>query len=252
MILEKLVIILSYQYLDYLDTFRFSRFHPQTVNIHSTSIHEYFQNFGRVEWVARPFAGETGTFFICFQSFESAFDVLVMEDHDINGYEIHLYHDWYFSEMKYRGYLREILIGADTRLNDDCILMTMRHLDLVDLLHVARFNHRFGCLARQRHNVEITPSVMKQPIGLMTLKHVLAILKDTLTKLEISIGSIHTEVFGNHSYFLKSAVIHCIQSHIGPNVKIVSLRGFGLEETEPLIQFLYSELCPRGVDVILS
>lgn len=215
------------------------------------SVSEYFQNIGEVESVIRPFQNGTGTYFIRFHSFEDAFHALTLEDHTINGYDIYLCHDWYFAEMKNRASLPQISEEVDERLNDDCILMIMQHLDLVDLLHVARFNDRFHLLAGQRKHIRILPSFIAQPIGIMTLNYVLTLFESSLVKLEVSIDSIHAETFGGRSYFLQWAVIYCIQAHVGPQLKIVSLHGFKSKENESLIQFLQYNLIPRGVDVIL-
>lgn len=168
-----------------------------------------------------------------------------MGDHRINGLDIRLYHHWYFSELRNRLHLTKVLEVVDKRLNDDCVLMTMRHLNLIDLLHIAKYNHRFYTLAKQRKTVEILPSVIDQPIGLLTLKYALNIFGDVITKLDISIDAIKCDGFGGHSSFLKYAIIHCIHEYTGPQLKIVSLKGFESEDSLSILQ-------NRGIKLVLK
>lgn len=193
-----------------------------------------------------------GTHFIHFFSFESAFDALVIGDHEINDRIIHLEHVWYFREMESSHYKEKIVKEIDDRLNDDCILMIMQRLSVIELLQMSRLSHRFFSLAKYRRKVEIVPSVIEQPIGMMTLRYLLHVLGNSLTSLVISIDSIHTEAFNCHGEFLKCAVIYCIQEYTGPQLKNLSLQKFGMEKYTHLIPYLLSKLRLRGVDLTLS
>lgn len=228
------------------------QFHPQNIGINPTSIREYFERFGRVEIVSIPLRAQIGPYFIGFYSFESAFDALAMEDHAIDGINIHFSHNWYFSEMKNRIDVRNLLENIDIHLNDDCILMIMQHLNLVDFLYMAKFNHRFRQLIKERKTIRIQPSVITQPIGMMTMRLVLTVLGDSLTILYVSIESIRSEIFSGHSFFLKLAIIYCIHTYTGPQLNLVSLEGFESIENEEVVQFYLSKLRQRGVNVIVS
>lgn len=121
--------------------------YSQPINLHPTSINEYFEN---VESVTPPFRSEVGTYIVCFQSFASAFKALRKEEHTIRGCTIRLYHEWYFAEMKERATVDNTLQQMDERLNDDCILSIMKSLDFEDLLYVALYNDRFRALAKKK------------------------------------------------------------------------------------------------------
>lgn len=192
-------------------------------NIHLTSISNYFHQFGEIEFVAPPFCGAIGTLFICFKDFKSAFNALILKDHFIDGHLIHLRHDWYLCEMENRVCTCHIMEGIHSQLNDDCILMVMQYLNLIDLLHMAKFNHRFYLLSKQITTIEILPSNTTQPIGLMTLRYAFTILGNTVTKLIISLKAMHVDTFNTHSYFLKFAILYCIQAYTGSQLKYVRL-----------------------------
>lgn len=161
-------------------------------------------------------------------------------------------HDWYFAEMKKRKHTDIILRAMNEGLNDDCILMIMQFLDSIDLLYMANFNQRFRVLASRRSKFEVHPSVIMRRIGLMTLRYALTTLRDAVANLIISMDSIQPDNFFNfHSFFLSSALAHCIQKYSGPKLKVVSLEKFEREETRTLVSYLLTKFQCRGVQMIL-
>lgn len=175
----------------------------------------------------------------------------MVENHNTSDRIIHLYHEWYFSEMQGGFQLNVNIQEMVDRLNDDCILMVLQYSNLIDFLHLARFNDRLLQLAKQRKIVEIVPAVLERPIGLMSIRYLLSILGDDLTSLTISMNSMHSEVFGGHSVFLKCATIYCIQKYTGSQLRDLTLKGFEIAEDMDSIHFLLSKLRNRGVDLIL-
>lgn len=186
-----------------------------------------------------------------FKSFEEAFRILIRGS-SINNVHFRqpLYNDWFWiaSDVSDKKFFEDM----DEKLNDDCILNIIKHLDLQHIIYFAHINERFQSIAKLGLSVlRIFPSTIGS-INLWNFRYMLHMFGSTLTELSVSLN-IFPATFGLYFDHTKKQILQLICMHTEIKLKRVNLYDFNFNENEikDFGEHFFIILRTRGVEVNL-
>lgn len=151
-----------------------------------------------------------------------------------------MYVDWSWTKKRQN---TDFFDAINEKLDDDCVLEVIKHLDLRHLIYFGQINQRFNDLSKEKmRKINICPLTIGA-IDLMNLRYILFLSNDSLQELSISIHCFPT-IFGFHSNEKKRSVVETIVYFAGKSLKKVRLHGFDLDENTFFLSYLLTE---RGI-----
>lgn len=143
----------------------------------------------------------------------------------------------------------KLWIGINERLNDDCIMEILNHLDVEHLIYFSQICDRFKCLvARKLSKLRITFSTIGE-IGLLNFAFIVAQFSKSVTEIHISTSAFRSK-FGIYDDCIKGTVLQTIL-YFGSQLKKVVLDGFDLQDIGDYIDlsFFLNLLKEKNVEI---